>query len=124
MRNAPSSERWNEMASKYLTTPLETDRVPAGIPYIVANEAAERFSFYGMRSILVVFMTTYLLGRSGQLETMADAEAREYFHYFVSAVYFFPFLGAILSDAFLGKYKTILWLSIVYCFGHLALALD
>lgn len=44
--------------------------------------------------------------------------------YFVTAVYFTPLLGSFLADAFLGKYKTIIGLSIVYCLGHLALALD
>jgi POT family proton-dependent oligopeptide transporter len=39
-------------------------------------------------------------------------------------VYFFPLLGAPLSDIWWGKYRTILYLSVVYCFGHLALALD
>ena len=44
----------------YRTTPQETDVMPPGIPYIIGNEAAERFSFYGMRTILVVFMVQYL----------------------------------------------------------------
>src|SRR5207249_91046 len=35
-----------------------------------------------------------------------------------------PVLGALLADWLLGKYRTILWLSVVYCLGHLALALD
>ena len=34
---------------------------PSGIPYIIGNEAAERFSFYGMKTILAVFMTKFLL---------------------------------------------------------------
>jgi POT family proton-dependent oligopeptide transporter len=55
---------------------------------------------------------------------MTEVEARTWYHTFGSAVYFFPFLGALLSDLFLGKYRTIMLLSIVYCFGHLALALD
>jgi len=38
--------------------------------------------------------------------------------------HFLPIFGAFLADAVLGKYRTILILSIVYCFGHLALALD
>jgi POT family proton-dependent oligopeptide transporter len=33
--------------SKYLTAPLKTDKMPPGVPYIVGNEAAERFSYYG-----------------------------------------------------------------------------
>src|SRR6266849_2147259 len=35
-----------------------------------------------------------------------------------------PLLGAFLGDAVLGKYRTILFLSVVYCFGHLTLAID
>ena len=100
----------------------DTDRMPPGIPFIIGNEAAERFTFYGMRTILVVFMTQYLLDRTGTLAVMKPEEAKGWFHLFVSAVYFLPFLGAILSDAFWGKYRTILWLSIVYCLGSFALA--
>jgi POT family proton-dependent oligopeptide transporter len=44
----------------YRTTAIETDRMPPGIPWIIGNEAAERFSFYGMRTILVAFMASYL----------------------------------------------------------------
>jgi POT family proton-dependent oligopeptide transporter len=108
----------------YRHAPLPSSRLPAGIPYIIANEAAERFSFYGMRAILVVFMTGYLLDAQGNAAPMADAEARGWYHLFVSAVYFTPLLGALLSDVLLGKYRTIMLLSLLYCAGHLALALD
>lgn len=113
------------MAAKpYLTAPVKTDKMPPGIPYIVGNEAAERFTFYGLRAILVVFMTQFLLGPNGQKQLMSEAEATEAMHIFLFGVYFFPFFGAILSDGFLGKYRTILTLSFVYLFGPLALALD
>lgn len=108
----------------YRTSPVPTAGMPGGIPYIVSNEAAERFSFYGMKAILVVFMTKYLVDETGQLAAMGDEEAKGYFHLFVSAVYFTPLLGALVSDVFSGKYRTILVLSIVYCLGHLTLALD
>lgn len=108
----------------YLTAPLKLSTMPPGIPYIIGNEAAERFSFYGMRAILVVFMTHYLRDSSGVLATMSEAEASTWFHLFLASNYFFPVFGAILADAFLGKYRTIFWLSIVYCGGHLALAMD
>ena len=108
----------------YRHAPLPSSRLPAGIPYIIANEAAERFSFYGMRAILVVFMTGYLLDAQGNAAPMAEAEARGWYHLFVSAVYFTPLLGALLSDVLLGKYRTIMLLSLLYCAGHLALALD
>lgn len=113
------------MPSKpYLNAPLVSSEMPGGIPYIIGNEAAERFSFYGMRAILVIFMTRYLLGPDGELSPLTDEEAKFVYHQFVAAVYFLPFLGALLADAVLGKYRTIISLSIVYCLGHLTLALD
>jgi len=53
---------------------------------------------------------------------MQENEAYMYTHYFVFGVYFLPILGAVLADGFLGKYWTILSLSIVYCLGNLTLA--
>ena len=108
----------------YKTAPVPSPKMPNGIPYIVGNEAAERFSYYGMRGILVIFMTQYLLNAEGMKDYMSDEQATKYFHLFVAAVYFFPLLGSIISDVFWGKYRTILTLSVVYCFGHLALAID
>ena len=108
--------------STYRTTPETIEGSPKGIPYIVANEAAERFSFYGMKGILIIFMTQYLLDSQGNNDFMTEADAKVWYHNFTSAVYFFPILGALISDWFFGKYKTILALSIVYCLGHLSLA--
>ena len=109
---------------KYLTAPVSRSDMPGGIPYIIGNEAAERFSFYGMRAILVVFMTQYLVDSSGALDVMSETEAKGWYHLFVSAVYLTPLLGALLSDGLLGKYRTIILLSLLYCAGHAALALD
>tara|TARA_E500000318_G_scaffold86482_5_gene83144 strand:- start:213668 stop:215290 length:1623 start_codon:yes stop_codon:yes gene_type:complete len=102
--------------------PKET-RFPSGIPFIIGNELAERFSFYGMKGILVIFMTTYLLGADGKLATMNREEAMSVYHLFTMSAYFFPMIGALLADIFLGKYRTILWLSLLYCVGHGSLAL-
>ncbi|MGR9052827.1 MAG: POT family MFS transporter [Gammaproteobacteria bacterium] len=109
---------------KYKTRPTATVELPSGIPFIVGNEAAERFSYYGMRAVLVVFMTQYLTDASGRLAVMSEHEAQGYFHLFVSASYFMPIFGALLSDGLLGKYKTIIFLSLVYCLGHFSLAVD
>ena len=110
--------------SKYFTAPLKTDKMPPGIPYIVGNEAAERFSYYGMNSILVIFMTQYLMNAQGRPDHMTDTQADAWYHTFVSAVYFLPILGAFLADAMFGKYLIVLLLSVVYCFGHFALAMN
>ena len=97
-------------------------RLPRQIPYIMGNEACERFSFYGMRNILVQFLVSSVL-----LAYLPEAEregmAKEVFHTFVIGVYFFPLLGGWLSDRFFGKYNTVLWFSLVYCAGHACLAL-
>lgn len=98
--------------------------MPPGIRYIVGNEAAERFNFYGMRAVLVIFMTQYLMGRDGALAPMSENEANQWYHWFLASNYFFPAFGAILADAFWGKYKTIIVLSLVYCLGSVALAVD
>jgi POT family proton-dependent oligopeptide transporter len=108
----------------FRTLPTETERMPAGIPFIVGNEAAERFSFYGMRAILTVFMIQHLKNAAGELAPMSKPDATSWFHAFLAAGYFFPVIGAFVADWWLGKYKTILILSIVYCLGHLALAVD
>jgi POT family proton-dependent oligopeptide transporter len=113
------------MAKKdYLNAPLPSKKMPAGIPYILTTEASERFAFYGMSSILVVFMTRNLMGPNGTLAVMGDEPAKAWFHWFTSAVYFMPLIGAVISDLWLGKYKTIIWFSMVYCVGFAVLALD
>lgn len=110
--------------NKYLTAPVPSKKMPAGIPSILTTEATERFAFYGMSSILVVFMTKHLVGANGALDVMADEPAKAWFHYFTAAVYFMPLIGAIISDLWLGKYKTIIWFSLVYCAGFAILVLD
>lgn len=107
----------------YRTTPIDMTRMPPGIPWIIGNEAAERFSFYGMRAILTVFMAQYLWLMDGAGGTaLPDTTVKAHYHDFVAWVYFTPLLGALLSDIFLGKYRTIIALSLVYCAGHAALA--
>ena len=110
--------------SAYRQVPEEITGMPRGVPYIVSNELAERFSFYGMKTILVVFMTHHLKNAAGDVAPLSAEDAKAAFHTFAASAYFFPLIGAVVSDALLGKYRTIMALSIVYCFGHLALALD
>src|SRR5207237_6588667 len=107
---------------QYATSPPNITTMPPGVPYIIGNEGAERFSFYGMRAILVGFMTQFMVNQSGVLQGMPQNEAQGWFHQFVSSVYWMPFFGAVLSDGWLGEYRTIFYLSIVYCLGHFTFA--
>jgi POT family proton-dependent oligopeptide transporter len=90
------------------------DKMPPGIPFIVGNEAAERFSFYGMKAILALYLANVL--------AYSESEAISHVHSFNTAVYFLPLLGAYISDRYWGKYRTIITLSVVYCLGHLVLS--
>lgn len=105
-------------------TAKTNNKYPSSIPYIIANEGAERFSFYGMRSILVTFLVAQFFNPAANpaLQTVAEAKANETTHFFVSLAYALPFVGGIVADWFFGKYRVILYVSLVYCFGHLMLA--
>src|SRR5687768_16388761 len=95
--------------------------LPRQIPYIIGNEACERFSFYGMRNILTPFLVSTLLLYAPEAERAGIA--KDVFHSFVIGAYFFPLLGGWLSDRYFGKYNTVLWFSLVYCAGHAMLAM-
>jgi POT family proton-dependent oligopeptide transporter len=108
---------------KYKTQPDLTDKMPRCVPFIVVNECAERFSFYGMTAILTIFMTKFMRDSAGNLAVMDETRANQWNHYFNTVVYFTPLFGSLIADIFWGKYRTIFWVSLFYCFGHAALSL-
>jgi POT family proton-dependent oligopeptide transporter len=91
------------------------DRMPRGIPFIVANEFAERFCYYGISSILTVYLVQVLL--------FGEADANVFSSFFTWAAYSFPVVGAIVSDVFWGKFRTIMVFSMVYAVGCTVVAL-
>ncbi len=101
--------------------PVPPAPIPRQIAYIIGNEGCERFSFYGMRNILTAFLVTSLLAHLPESER--PGAAKDVFHTFVIGVYFFPLLGGWIADRLWGKYRTIFWLSLVYCVGQGCLAL-
>jgi POT family proton-dependent oligopeptide transporter len=96
-------------------TETRDDRMPPGVPYIVSNEFAERFCFYGINSILTIYLVQFL--------HFTDAKGASWQSLFKSGAYFFPMVGAIVADVFWGKFKTIMIFSIAYCLGCVSLAL-
>jgi proton-dependent oligopeptide transporter, POT family len=90
------------------------ERYPPQVKFIVGTEACERFSFYGMSSILTVYMLQHLL--------LGEREVKATYHYFVMATYLTPLVGGWIADRFLGRYRTILWISLLYVAGHAVLA--
>ncbi|KNE60442.1 hypothetical protein AMAG_05830 [Allomyces macrogynus ATCC 38327] len=89
--------------------------VPKSVFFIIGNEFCERFNFYGIKAILFIYLTRYLLINSDTATALV--------HGFVFLAYLFTLLGGALSDGYLGRYKTIVVLSLVYCVGNLTLSL-
>jgi POT family proton-dependent oligopeptide transporter len=102
-------------ATSAVANVTHADEMPRGIPFIVANEFAERFCYYGINAILTIYMTRFL--------RMGDAEATTFHSLFKSGAYFCPLIGAIVSDVFWGKFRTIITFSLAYCAGCSIVAL-
>jgi POT family proton-dependent oligopeptide transporter len=106
---APAGEPFRAPEPEAAAAQAGADRLPKSIPFIVANEFAERFCFYGINAILSIYMTQFL--------RMGEADATTRHSLFKSGAYFFPLVGAVVSDVFWGKYRTIMTFSIVYVLG-------
>ncbi|XP_039705089.1 solute carrier family 15 member 1 [Pteropus medius] len=89
---------------------------PLSIFFIVVNEFCERFSYYGMRALLILYFTQFI-GWDDNLSTAI-------YHTFVALCYLTPVLGAIIADSWLGKFMTIVSLSIVYTIGQVVTAIS
>ncbi len=93
-----------------MSTSNASGRTPLSVPFIITMEACERFSYYGLVAILMLYLKNEL--------RLGEAHAKEVVHLFKTGVYFLPLLGGFLADRFLGRYRTILALSVFYCLGH------
>ncbi|XP_007098384.2 solute carrier family 15 member 2 [Panthera tigris] len=88
---------------------------PLSIAFIVVNEFCERFSYYGMKAVLTLYFLYFLHWN--------EDTSTSIYHAFSSLCYFTPILGAAIADSWLGKFKTIIYLSLVYVLGHVVKSL-
>ncbi|XP_050583070.1 peptide transporter family 1 isoform X3 [Bombus affinis] len=109
IQDYPDNESSTEENQKKMT-------YPKSIFFIVSNEFCERFSFYGMRTVLTLYLRNQL--------KYDDNTSTVIYHVFTMFVYFFPIFGAMLADSLMGKFHTILYLSIIYALGQLLLSLS
>ena len=112
---------------------------PKGLGYLAFTEAWERFSYYGMQTLLVLYMTQYLLV-PGKIDTIAgfdafhslpmysglsgQALASAIFGSYAALVYLTPIGGGWLADRFLGKRKAVLIGAVIMAAGHFMMAFE
>ena len=92
----------------------EDKKYPRSVFFIFGNEMCERFSFYGLKAILPLYLTEHL--------NVSEDTATACVHAFIFGAYAFPIIGGWLSDSVIGKYRTILYLSMVYVLGSIVLS--
>jgi dipeptide/tripeptide permease len=104
-------------ASALATKPVDPalEKHPKGFMFFFWGEFAERSSYYGMRAILPLYLTSAL--------HMSDTRAGPIYYRFKMACYFLPLLGGFLADRFFGKYWTIVGFSVPYVLGHFILGI-
>lgn len=89
---------------------------PRGLYLLFFVEMWERFSFYGMRALLIFYLTQHFL--------FSDREASFAYGAYMSLVYLSPLMGGYLADRYLGQRKAVLFGGIVIAVGHLILGLE
>jgi len=93
---------------------------PSQIFYIISMEGCERFSYYGMNTILTIYLIS--LFKRSYSEEKANDLGSIFYHFYKFGCYAFGLLGAALADSYVGKYSTILWLGMIYAVGQATLA--
>jgi len=100
-----------------------TTRHPKGLPILFFTEMWERFSFYGMRAILVLYLTKETLGDNpGFGWTNADALAL--YGWYTALVYLMSIPGGIIADRILGQKKTVFLGGLLIAAGQFSLAME
>lgn len=89
---------------------------PKGLYICFATELWERFSFYGMKYLLLLYVTKYHL--------FSDGEGLEVLGAYAGLVYTLPVIGGMLADKYLGMRKAVLFGGILLCIGHLLMAVE
>ncbi len=87
---------------------------PRGLATLFFTEMWERFSYYGMRGFLILYMSKAL--------AFTDTQASNAYTTYVSSVWLTPILGGLIADAWLGQYRSVLLGGIIIALGHFTLA--
>ncbi|KAI6170191.1 Peptide transporter family 1 [Aphelenchoides besseyi] len=83
---------------------------------IVGNEFCERFSYYGMRTVLTLYLMNILM--------YSESQSTIIYNTFTGLCYLTPLVGSIIADGYIGRFKTIMYFIIFYTIGQLLLAVS
>jgi len=97
---------------------------PIGLYVLFFTEMWERFSYYGMRSILVIYMIAQATNDNGPGLGWTELEAYQLYGWYVMLVYLISIPGGILADKVLGQKKTVMLGAILLSIGHGVLAVE
>ena len=97
---------------------------PIGLYVLFFTEMWERFSYYGMRSILVIYMIAQATNENGPGLAWTELEAYQLYGWYVMLVYLISIPGGILADKVLGQKKTVMLGAILLSIGHGVLAIE
>lgn len=93
--------------------PKPLSQYPKGAFFCLGNEVAERFSYYSLKAIFVVYLMT--------VHKLEDYQAAFYYHMFVAVAYFSPLVGSFMADGALGVFRVIIIINTLYCMGQVIL---
>ena len=96
-------------------------RHPIGLRTLFLTEMWERMSFYGMRGILVLFMTATIINGGLEIDPVA---ASAIYGIYSSSVYLVALLGGWLADRHIGQQNAILYGGLIIMLGHFLLAVS
>jgi len=97
---------------------------PIGLYVLFFTEMWERFSYYGMRSILVIYMIAQASHEDGPGLGWTELEAYQLYGWYVMLVYLISIPGGILADKVLGQKKTVMLGAVLLSIGHGILAIE
>ena len=97
---------------------------PVGLYVLFFTEMWERFSYYGMRAILVIYMIAEASHIDGPGLSWSKLEAYQLYGWYVMLVYVISIPGGILADKVLGQRKTVMLGAVILCLGHGNLAIE
>ena len=89
---------------------------PRGLYILFFAEMWERFSYYGMRALLILYLTKHFL--------FSDTQAYGIYGAYTTLVYITPVIGGMLADRYLGQRKAVMWGAILLVAGHLGMAIE